>query len=79
MAATTHREIRVDRTLCMGSGQCSWYAPNTFDQDDETIAIVINQQGDPAEAIQTAVDSCPTRALSIVPAADSAGDNDKAE
>ena len=66
MAATAHREIRVDRTLCMGSAQCSWYAPNTFDQDDETIAIVIDQQGDPAEAIQTAVDSCPTRALSIV-------------
>ena len=42
MAATTHREIRVDRTLCMGSGQCCWYAPNTFDQDDETIAIVTN-------------------------------------
>ena len=66
MAATAHREIRVDRTLCMGSAQCSWSAPNTFDQDDETIAIVIDQQGDPAEAIQTAVDSCPTRALSIV-------------
>ena len=66
MADTAHREIRVDRTLCMGSAQCSWYAPNTFDQDDETIAIVIDQQGDPAEAIQTAVDSCPTRALSIV-------------
>jgi ferredoxin len=73
MAATAHREIRVDRTLCMGSAQCSWYAPNTFDQDDETIAIVIDQQGDPAEAIQTAVDSCPTRALSIV------ADKDKEE
>ena len=66
MAATAHREIRVDRSLCMGSAQCSWYAPNTFDQDDETIAIVIDQEGDPAEAIQTAIDSCPTRALSIV-------------
>ena len=75
MAATAHREIRVDRTLCMGSGQCSWYAPNTFDQDDETIAIVIDQQGDPVEAIQMAVDSCPTRALSFAdstPAASSA-------
>jgi ferredoxin len=65
MAETTHREIRVDRSLCMGSGQCCWYAPNTFDQDDETIAIVIDQHGDPAEAIRTAVDSCPTRAISI--------------
>jgi ferredoxin len=70
MAETAHREIRVDRTLCMGSGQCCWYAPNTFDQDDETIAIVTDQQGDPEEAIKTAVDSCPTRALSIVAAAD---------
>ena len=66
MAAITNREIRVDRNLCMGSGQCSWYAPNTFDQDDETIAIVIDPRGDPADAITTAVDSCPTRALSIV-------------
>ena len=65
MAATTHREIRVDRTLCMGSGQCCWYAPNTFDQDDETIAIVTDPEGDPDEAITTAVDSCPTGAISI--------------
>ena len=49
----------------MGSGQCCWYAPNTFDQDDETIAIVVDPHGDPAAAIQTAVDSCPTRAISV--------------
>jgi ferredoxin len=66
MAATTQREIRVDRTLCMGSGQCCWYAPNTFDQDDETIAIVTDPEGDPDEAITTAVESCPTQAISIV-------------
>jgi len=50
----------------MGSGQCSWYAPNTFDQDDETIAIVTDPEGDPEEAIKTAVVSCPTQAISIV-------------
>ena len=66
MATTAHREIRIDRSLCMGSGQCSWYAPNTFDQDDETIAIVIDPQGDPEEAITNAVVSCPTGAISIV-------------
>jgi len=66
MAATTHREIRVDRTLCMGSGQCCWYAPNTFEQDDETIAVVTDPEGDPDEAIGTAVESCPTQAISIV-------------
>ena len=40
MESTVHREIRVDRNLCMGSAQCCWYAPNTFDQDDETVAVV---------------------------------------
>jgi ferredoxin len=81
MAAAAHREIRVDRSLCMGSGQCSWYAPNTFDQDDETIAIVIDPRGDPADEIQNAVDSCPTGALSIVSEGeardDEAGDKGK--
>jgi ferredoxin len=66
--AAPHREIRVDRDLCMGSGQCCWYAPNTFDQDDETIAIVTDPQGDPASAIKDAVDSCPARAISVVAA-----------
>ena len=66
MATTAHREIRVDRSLCMGSGQCCWYAPNTFDQDDETIAIVTNPQGDSEEAISSAVSGCPTGALSFV-------------
>jgi len=50
----------------MGSAQCSGYAPNTFDQDEDTVAIVIDQHGDPDEAIQTAIDSCPTQAISIV-------------
>lgn len=60
-----HREIRVDRSVCMGSGQCCWYAPNTFDQDDETVAIVTDPQGDPEEAIRAAVNGCPTGALSL--------------
>ncbi len=59
----------------MGSGQCCWYAPGTFDQDDETIAIVIDPDGDPAEAIKAAVDGCPTQALSI--ASDTDGSEDK--
>jgi ferredoxin len=65
MAADTRGAIRIDRDICMGSGQCCMYAPNTFDQDDETIAIVIDPRGDPAEAIETAVKSCPTGALSF--------------
>ena len=62
----TDREIRVDRDRCMGSAQCIWYAPNTFDQDDDTVAVVIDQHGDPEEQILTAIDSCPAQAISAV-------------
>ena len=66
MATTRSREIRVDRSLCMGSAQCCWYAPNTFDQDANTVAVVIDQHGDSDEAITTAIEACPTRAISVV-------------
>ena len=66
MEFAVDREIRVDRDVCIGSAQCSWYAPNTFDQDEDTVAVVIDQHGDADEAIADAVKSCPTRAISIV-------------
>jgi ferredoxin len=52
----------------MGSGQCLWYAPGTFDQDDGSIAVVIDQHGDPDEDVETAIGACPARALSKVDA-----------
>jgi ferredoxin len=57
-------EIRVDPDLRMGSAQCNWYAPNTFGQDDNGVAVVINQHGDPEDAIRDAIKSCPARAIS---------------
>jgi ferredoxin len=53
----------------MGSSQCAGYAPNTFDTDD-TVAVVVNQHGDPEEKVQAAIANCPTRAISIVERAD---------
>ena len=35
-------EITIDRELCMGSGNCSFWAPGVFDLDDEGIAIVVD-------------------------------------
>ena len=66
MESTSRREIRVDRDLCIGSAQCSSYAPHTFDQDEDAVAVVIDQHGDPEDAIQSALVACPSRALSIV-------------
>ena len=58
--------IVVDREVCMGSGLCIVYAPNTFVHDDEPKAVVANPTGDTLDAIRIAVEACPTGALSLV-------------
>ncbi|KHK97828.1 ferredoxin [Microbacterium mangrovi] len=55
--------LTIDRDRCMGSGQCTFYAPNTFDLDDLSIAIVTDEDGDDAGKIQMAIDVCPTRSI----------------
>ena len=62
-------EITIDRGRCMGSGNCSFWAPNTFDLDDEGLAIVINPDGDDASKIQNAANGCPTQAITLSEAA----------
>ncbi|MBL7502349.1 ferredoxin [Frankia sp. CNm7] len=60
------REIRIDRDLCMGSGQCTIYAPDTFDQDDEAIAVVVDPDGNTEAELMSAATGCPTQAISVV-------------
>jgi ferredoxin len=62
----TEAGIVVDRELCMGSGMCIVYAPNTFAHDDDTKAVVIDPAGDPIDAIRNAVQACPTSAITLV-------------
>ena len=57
--------IKIDRERCMGSGNCSFWAPATFDLDDEGKAIVVDPLGDPLDKIQGAADGCPTLAISL--------------
>jgi ferredoxin len=56
-------EIVVDPVTCMGSGNCLFWAPATFDLGDDGIAFVIDPSGDPVEKIVLAVQGCPTRAI----------------
>lgn len=58
-------EITSDRDRCMGSGMCSVYAPNTFTQDSEAKVVVINPAGDPIDAIEVAIEACPTGAIQL--------------
>ena len=58
-------DIAIDRDRCMGSGNCSFWAPNTFDLDDDGVAIVINPDGDDESKIQNAANGCPTQAITL--------------
>jgi ferredoxin len=58
-------EISIDRDACMGSGNCSFWAPGVFDLDDDGIAVVVDADAAPAEKIHLAAQGCPTRAIAV--------------
>ncbi len=58
-------EIKIDRESCMGSGNCSFWAPGVFDLDDDGIAIVTDPSGAPDDKIVLAAQGCPTQAITV--------------
>ncbi|HVX18168.1 MAG TPA: ferredoxin [Acidimicrobiales bacterium] len=58
-------DIRIDHDACIGSGNCAFWAPATFDLDDDGKAIVVDPDGDAEEAILNAADGCPTSAITV--------------
>jgi ferredoxin len=59
-------EITIDRDVCMGSGNCSFWAPGVFDLDDDGIAVVIDPEAAPVDKIVLAAQGCPTQAIAVV-------------
>jgi len=59
--------IVIDRDRCVGSGNCLYWAPGTFDLDDDGISIVVDPRGDDEDRIRVAAEGCPTRALTLHP------------
>ena len=64
------RDIRIDRDLCMGSGQCCLHAPLTFGLDEDTIAVVLDPDGGSDDDVRRAAERCPTQAITVVEASD---------
>jgi ferredoxin len=58
--------VEVDRDACMGSGMCIVYAPRSFEHDDETKAVFQQPPGDALAAVRTAIEACPTGALTLI-------------
>ena len=55
--------IEVIRDACITAETCVVEAPNTFELDDEGIAIILNPQGDDDDAVFAAAEGCPTEAV----------------
>jgi ferredoxin len=64
-------QIRVDRALCIGSGDCVDTAPDVFRLDDEDKAVVIDPNGAPLDDVLEAAGNCPVTAIFV---ADETGD-----
>jgi ferredoxin len=63
-------EIQIDRDRCIGSGNCGFFAPATFDIDDDLKAVLLatagGPEGDPHDAVLLAADGCPTEAITVL-------------
>lgn len=58
-------EIRIDTERCMGSGNCVFWAPDTFDLGDEGHAVVLDPTATDDERLRIAAQGCPVAAISL--------------
>ncbi|MFM7271999.1 MAG: ferredoxin [Actinomycetes bacterium] len=58
-------EISINREVCMGSGNCSFWAPGVFDLDDDGVAVVVDLDAAPEDKVILAAQGCPTQAIAI--------------
>lgn len=58
-------EVRIDWDRCMGSGNCVFWAPDTFELSDEGHAVVIDPAATDEEHLKIAAQGCPVGAISL--------------
>lgn len=66
-------KVKVDRDLCMGSGNCARLAPGTFELDDENISVVTDPSATDAERLRQAERNCPTSSITVTEASGADG------
>jgi ferredoxin len=73
--------VVVDRDKCIGSGNCVYWAPGSFELDDDGTSVPADPGSHPSaevlEALQVAADGCPTRAITVEVAEDAPGGGDR--
>lgn len=57
--------VRIDRTLCVGFGDCVTEAPEGFKLDDGGVAVFVSPDGVERERLLRACDACPVDAITV--------------
>ncbi|MEU1780800.1 ferredoxin [Streptomyces abikoensis] len=57
--------VTVDRTRCVGSGQCAGVAPGAFRLDERRRSHPVGESTAPSEAVLGAAECCPVEAVTI--------------
>lgn len=59
------KKIVVNKDACIGCGACVAIDPDHFEFDDNGLSSVINNENIESEGVTTAIESCPTNAISL--------------
>ena len=57
--------VRIDRSLCVGFGDCVGIAPEAFALDDESIAVLVDLDRVDRARLLEACDACPVDAITV--------------
>ena len=57
--------VRIDRTLCVGFGDCIDWAPEAFRLDDDGVAVFVTPGSVERERLLRACDACPVDAITV--------------
>lgn len=57
--------VVVDRSKCISAASCVAIAPKVFELDEESLAVVISQDGNDDDTKLLAAQSCPTAAIIV--------------
>jgi len=57
--------VRIDRTLCVGFGDCITEAPEAFVLDESGTAVFVKPEDIERERLLRACDACPVDAITV--------------
>lgn len=58
-------EARIDGEVCMGSGNCLFWAPESFDLGDDGRAVTFDPEATDEERLRVVAGGCPVGAISL--------------